>query len=222
MKNKKGSDKVMGRTIPSFRILLDIEKSSWSSFRKYLNRNDRKTFDILFYIPKLYCHSLSNLSKSIIIESILMINLFYSFKILKIMLKALTTKTEPITIKENKSDLYKQKTKTEFYIVKLSQIRQQGKEGEVKYGENDKGSDNNNKLVKDWNKFLDCLAKEDKNVFIEMINDCYKNYNKSIDESIKEKGTNSCITRSISLFMALILYQQKQINLIKSNQRFID
>ncbi len=47
MKNKKGADKVMGRTIPSFRILLDIEKSSWSSFRKYLNRNDRKTFDTL-------------------------------------------------------------------------------------------------------------------------------------------------------------------------------
>ncbi len=177
----------------------------------------------MFYIPKLYCHSLSNLSKSIIIESMLMINLFYSFKILKIMLKALTTKTEPITIIENKSDLYKQKTKSEFYIVKLSQIlRQQGKEGEVKHGENNKWSDNNNKFVKDWNKFLDCLVKEDKNVFIEMINDCYKNYNKSIDESIKEKGTNSCITRSISLFMALILYQQKQINLIKANQRFID
>lgn len=212
----------MGRTIPSFRILLDIEKSSWSSFRKHLNRNDKKTFDILFYIPKLYCHSLSNLSKSIIIESMLMINLFYSFKILKIMLKALTTKTEPITIKE-KSDLYKQNTKTEFYIVKLPQLlRQQGKEREVKHGKNGEEYDNNNKLVKDWNKFLDCLAKEDKNIFIEMINDCYKNYNKSIDESIKEKGTNSCITRSISLFMALILYQQKQINLIKSNQRFID
>lgn len=212
----------MGRTIPSFRILIDIEKSSWSSFRKYLDHKDKKIFDILFYIPKLYCHSLSNLSKSSTIEPIIMISLFHNFKILKTILKMSTTKTKTIIIKEDKNDLSKQKTKTEFQIVKLSQLQlhEEGWEENKQYGMN--RSDNNNQFIKDWNKFLDCLTKDDKNIFIEMINDCYDNYNKSINASIKEKTAGSCMTRTNSLFMALILCQQKQINLIKANQRFID
>lgn len=180
----------MGRTIPSFRILIDIEKSNWSSFTKYLNRKDRDRFDMLFYIPKLFCHSLSNLSKSIIFEPIMMINLFYNFKTLKIMPKTFTTKTEPL-FKENKQ--------YEMNIIR-----------------------NNNQYIQDWKKFVDCLTKDDKNIFFEMINDCYSQYNKSINTNIKEKDADSCIARTNSLFMALLLYQQKQINLIKINQGFID
>ncbi len=128
----------MGRTIPSFRILIDIEKSSWSSFRKYLDHKDKKIFDILFYIPKLYCHSLSNLSKSSTIEPIIMISLFHNFKILKTILKMSTTKTKTIIIKEDKNDLSKQKTKTEFQIVKLSQLQlhEDGWEENKQYGVN--------------------------------------------------------------------------------------
>jgi hypothetical protein len=32
----------MGRTIPSFRVLIDIEKLEWKQFRKYLCRQDKK------------------------------------------------------------------------------------------------------------------------------------------------------------------------------------
>ena len=50
----------MDRTIPSFRLLIDIEKLKWKQFRKYLCRQDKKIFNRLFTIPKLYCHYLSD------------------------------------------------------------------------------------------------------------------------------------------------------------------
>jgi len=38
----------MGRTIPSFRIAAEIERTKWRSFRLSLNRKDRKKFDEMF------------------------------------------------------------------------------------------------------------------------------------------------------------------------------
>ena len=211
----------MGRTIPTFRILIDTEKSNWRYFRKYLDHKDKKIFNILFHIPKLHCHSLSNLSKLITIEPIIMINLFHNFKILKTTLKT-STVTKTIIIKKDENN-FEQKTKIEFQIVKSIQLRQYKKEEEEESAEKDDNDNSNDQPIKDWSKFLDCLNNDDKNVFIEMINDCYNNYNKSINANIKEKDAdNSCLTRTISLFMALILHQQKQIKLIKTNQRSID
>jgi hypothetical protein len=43
----------MGRTLPSFRIVLAEEKLEWRSFRKALDKKDRKEFDEMFDIPKL-------------------------------------------------------------------------------------------------------------------------------------------------------------------------
>ena len=76
-------------------------------------------------------------------------------------------------------------------------------------------------VIEDWKKFSECLSKDDKNTFIKMINDCYNGYHDSINSHIKEKS-DSCLTRTTSLFMALFLYQQKQINLIKSKQCFLN
>jgi hypothetical protein len=53
----------MGRTIPSFRIALAIEKEEWKPFRNALDKSDRKKFDEMFDIssfmgqlaPMLYC-----------------------------------------------------------------------------------------------------------------------------------------------------------------------
>ena len=46
-----------------------------------------------------------------------------------------------------------------------------------------------------------------------MIKECYLKYSKSIMSNKKEKFNPPCLTQS--LLMALILYQQKQINKIK-------
>jgi hypothetical protein len=76
-----------------------------------------------------------------------------------------------------------------------------------------------NKMIQDWNKFIDCLSKDDDFIFMELISDCYGCYYKSIHSSIKEKS-ESHHSRTMSLFMALILYQQKQIDTIKRDQGF--
>jgi hypothetical protein len=44
----------MGRTIPSFRIALAMEKKEWKPFRNALDKKERKEFDEMFDIPKVY------------------------------------------------------------------------------------------------------------------------------------------------------------------------
>ena len=44
----------MGRTIPSFRIAAILEEKEWKIFRKYLNKNDKKAFDNMLSIARLY------------------------------------------------------------------------------------------------------------------------------------------------------------------------
>lgn len=77
-------------------------------------------------------------------------------------------------------------------------------------------------ILKDWEKFIECLSKEDEMIFMEMLTNCYNNYHQSINsinnKNNKEKLDSSCLTRTTSLFMALFLYQQKQLNLIKASQ----
>jgi hypothetical protein len=44
----------MGRTMPSFRISLEMEERDWKPFRNALDKSDRKKFDEMFDIPRLY------------------------------------------------------------------------------------------------------------------------------------------------------------------------
>jgi hypothetical protein len=44
----------MGRTIPSFRNVPAMEKADWKSFRNELDKSERKEFDAMFDIPRLY------------------------------------------------------------------------------------------------------------------------------------------------------------------------
>jgi hypothetical protein len=50
----------MGRTIPSFRIALAMEKEEWKPFRNALGKSDRKKFDEMFDIPRFYISACSN------------------------------------------------------------------------------------------------------------------------------------------------------------------
>ncbi len=82
----------------------------------------------------------------------------------------------------------------------------------------EEGKNNSSKYMsKELKKFIHCLSDDDdKNNLVFMIEICYNVYLDSIFSSVKEKPL-SCLTGTISLIMALILYQQKQISLIKSN-----
>jgi len=44
----------MGRTIPSYRIASEMEIWKWRPFRKLLHKQDRKVFDEMLSIPRLY------------------------------------------------------------------------------------------------------------------------------------------------------------------------
>ncbi|MBA3749327.1 MAG: hypothetical protein H0X03_00230 [Nitrosopumilus sp.] len=172
----------MGRTIPSFRLLIDIEELEWKQFRKYLCRQDKKVFNNLFIIPKLYCHSLSNLSHPLIIHSIFMAILFHREKIVQLVIK------DKVETKQNNSrqKLFKDK--------------------------------NYEQVIENLRKFIDCLRENDKNAFIKMIKECYFKYSKPITSN-KNGKFDPCLVQY--MIMAIILYQQKQIDEIKEKQNKI-
>jgi hypothetical protein len=50
----------MGRTIPSFRIALSMEKEEGKPFRNALDKSDRNKFDEMFDIPRFYISACYN------------------------------------------------------------------------------------------------------------------------------------------------------------------
>ena len=70
----------MGRTIPSFRIALDLEERDWKPFLNALDKSDRKKFDGMFDIPRSYISTCSNSVQYVRLHPILMSTLLYHFK----------------------------------------------------------------------------------------------------------------------------------------------
>ncbi|CAN5775825.1 hypothetical protein BH23THE1_BH23THE1_17990 [soil metagenome] len=71
----------MGRSIPSFRQLIEIERLNWSEFKKELpTKNDKEAFDIVFENATLYTQYLSNANRPLPIEPIMMGALFHNYK----------------------------------------------------------------------------------------------------------------------------------------------
>jgi hypothetical protein len=74
----------MGRTIPSFRIALAMEQKEWKPFRNALdNKSERKSFDEMFDIPRLYLSDCSNSVQLVPLHPIIMSILFHHYKELK-------------------------------------------------------------------------------------------------------------------------------------------
>ena len=70
----------MGRTVPSFRIVLDMEKEEWKPFRNALDKSERKQFDDMWDIPKLYITSCSNSVQLVPLHPIMISILFHHYK----------------------------------------------------------------------------------------------------------------------------------------------
>jgi hypothetical protein len=70
----------MGRTIPSFTIALEMEKEEWKPFRNALDKSDRKKFDEMFDIPRLYTSACSYAANPVRLYPILMSILLYHHK----------------------------------------------------------------------------------------------------------------------------------------------
>jgi hypothetical protein len=73
----------MGRTIPSYRIASEMERSKWKVFRQRLDKKDRKEFDKMFSYSRLYNSAGSNACRPILIHPILMSIIFEHYKQLK-------------------------------------------------------------------------------------------------------------------------------------------
>ena len=70
----------MGRTIPSFRIAVAMEKEDWKPFRNALDKSDRKKFDEMWDLPKWYISACSNSVQYVRLHPILMSILLYDYK----------------------------------------------------------------------------------------------------------------------------------------------
>jgi hypothetical protein len=134
----------MGRSIPSFRQLIEIEYQVWSEYRKELrNRNDKKVFDNLFECTKLYTPYLSFANRPIPIEPMLMGMIYHLYK--------------------RVVDLANNNTNKEFgvdqEIVTLEIFKPQNK------GLFDKTSER-------WLGLINSLHEDDREHFLKMLGDC--------------------------------------------------
>jgi hypothetical protein len=71
----------MGRSIPSFRQLIEIERSNWSEFKKERSsKKEKEAFNVIFENAILYTQYLSNANRPVPIEPIMMGALFHNYK----------------------------------------------------------------------------------------------------------------------------------------------
>jgi len=70
----------MGRTVPSFRIALAEEESEWKDYRKHLDNSERKDFDDMFALPRLYVSACSGAINLVRIYPIFMSILFHHYR----------------------------------------------------------------------------------------------------------------------------------------------
>jgi hypothetical protein len=73
----------MGRTVPSFRIVLAAQKAEWKPFRNALDKSEKKEFDEMFDLPKLYISACSSSVQLVPLHPIIISILFQHYKELK-------------------------------------------------------------------------------------------------------------------------------------------
>ncbi|HMK58229.1 MAG TPA: hypothetical protein VK462_04190 [Nitrososphaeraceae archaeon] len=70
----------MGRTVPSFRIAAEIERTKWKQFRSYLDKKDRKMFDHMYDCVKLHNTACMMACRPVVIHAVLMSIIFEHYK----------------------------------------------------------------------------------------------------------------------------------------------
>jgi hypothetical protein len=69
--------------VPSFRIALAMEEREWKPFRNTLEKSDRKKFNEMFDIPRLYISACSYAVQPVRLYPILMSILLYCYEQLR-------------------------------------------------------------------------------------------------------------------------------------------
>jgi hypothetical protein len=86
--------------VPSFRIALAAEESEWKVYRQHLDKTERKDFDDMFAIPRLYLSACSGSVKLARIFPIFMSMAFHHYKELSHMAEQLGIKEETVYVAE--------------------------------------------------------------------------------------------------------------------------
>jgi hypothetical protein len=70
----------MGRTVPSFRIVIAQEMKEWKPFRDALDKKEMKEFDEMWDISRLYVSACSNSVQLVPLHPIIISILFHRYK----------------------------------------------------------------------------------------------------------------------------------------------
>ena len=96
----------VGRTVPSFRIAAEIERTKWKQFRTYLDKKDRKDFDQMYDYFKLHSAACSNACRPVVVHSVLMSIIFQHYKQLTSIVNEQKTKEKSRQLTSNTLDLW--------------------------------------------------------------------------------------------------------------------
>jgi hypothetical protein len=172
----------MGRSIPSFRQLLEIEKLNWSCFKKLLpSKKDKQEFDKVFDSVRLYTSYLGNASNPFVIESVMMGSMFHHYK------QLLQIAKEDISIDE------------ESLRDQLISLLETKPEWKVLFY----------RFSKKWYGFIYSLHKEDRLILLKMILEICS-FNECIINTINIQDSQSNI--DIFFFLLARTLLQKRIN----------
>jgi hypothetical protein len=189
-----GLTKEMGRTIPSFRQLLEIERLSWSWFKRGLpTKQDKKAFDQIFENAELYTAYLSNAINPIPLESVMMGSLFHNYKTLLEM------------DEEKEKGDYADKVKVERGPG-LESLFENKPHGKLLF----------DRTCKKWHGLTDSLHHEDRETLLKMVLKICSYNNESCNQIISESDSRDYIT--YLFFISIIIQQQKLINKISKDE----
>ncbi len=175
----------MGRSIPSFRQLIEIERLNWSEFRKGLpSKDDKEALNTIFENAKLYTQYLSNANRPIPIEPIMVGVLFHNYKTLLKLCNEVNVTGE--AIKQNLIRLEREKPLAKALF---------------------------DKTCERWRGLLYALHKEDREQLLKMLVDCCNSLDDGAAKMLFDKVSESTI--SVLFLFCLVLQNQKLINEIK-------
>ena len=80
---QREEEHAMGRTVPTFTMIIQQEMQSWSKFRRGLRRDDQEAFDELFRAARLQLASSAYAARPIPFESIVMSMLLAQHRVLR-------------------------------------------------------------------------------------------------------------------------------------------
>ena len=80
LKSARIQSRRVGRTVPSFRMAAEIERTKWKQFRSLLDKKDRNMFDEMYDCVKLHNAACSNACRPVVIHAVLMSVIFEHYK----------------------------------------------------------------------------------------------------------------------------------------------